>query len=344
MIDFNDDEARILNCIQDSFPLVQRPFAAIGNSLDLLENDVITIISNLKKRRIIRNIAAIFNPRRLGYAMGLVAMAIPDGKIKQAASIINEHPGVSHNYLRNHFYNMWFTLAEESENRFSSSVKLLAHRVGASDVLVLETEQILKIGVKLEIGRKAIKNTFDSKPIHHNTPGSDNGKLSNDEKKGIVLLQNDIPMVEEPFSYLNSKYKYWPNEDRFLEIAASLQQKGVMRRYAAVLYHMKAGFTHNALTVWKLPGNNIFTLEPFIRETAVSHLYKRTTYPNKWEYPLFAMIHAKNLSALSTVVQKLSWESGITDYKVLHSLQELKKQRVVYFSDQFKQWRMQFKN
>ena len=338
MTDFTNNEAKVLNHIQHSFPLVRRPFSAIGSCLDLPESKVMALIMDLKNRGIIRNIAAIFDPRRLGYAMGLVGMAIADSQVDQAASIINDHPGVSHNYLRDHHFNIWFTLAEESKDRFSESINALTLAIGASDTLILKTEKVFKIGVKLDVGEKTTKN--EEKLETASSPSHGNGKLTKDQKEGIVLLQKDLSVVEKPFSALVTGNGRLMSEDRLLKMAASLQEKGIMRRYAAVLRHMKAGFTHNAMTVWKVHGNDMSALDAFLQEDAVSHLYNRTIYPGKWEYPLFAMIHAKSDKTLADIVQRLSRESGITDYQVLHSLREFKKQRVVYFSDQFEQWHL----
>lgn len=334
-MDFSNNEALILNHIQRSFPLVRRPFAAIGEFLDISESEVMAIIADLKNRRVIRNIAAIFNPQSLGYTMGLVGITVPPSGVDQAASVINAHPGVSHNYLRDHRYNIWFTLAEQSQASFDASVDILNDAAGASDSLILKTEQVFKIGVKLAVDGRTKADNGKTEAVFHPSPGAE--KLTVEEKSGIILLQQDLPVVSQPFSALASGHGSM-SENRLLELAASLQQKGTMRRYAAVLRHMKAGFTHNAMTVWKLSGNDTSPLNAFLWEDAVSHLYNRTVYPGKWEYPLFAMIHAKSASALEDVVHRLSRESGIRDYQVLRSLREFKKQRVVYFSDQFDKW------
>lgn len=94
------------------------------------------------------------------------------------------------------------------------------------------------------------------------------------------------------------------------------------------------------MTVWKLAdaATTPAVLEAFIRENAVSHLYSRTIYPGKWEYPLFAMIHAKSDGALEHIVHRLSNTSVIADYMVLKSMREFKKQRVTYFSNEFRKW------
>jgi DNA-binding Lrp family transcriptional regulator len=337
-MNFDDKEASVLNYIQHSVPMVRRPFAAIGNDLGISESEVMDIIEEYKNRRIIRNIAAIFNPQSLGYAIGLVGIEVPERLIENAVAHINGHPGVSHNYLRNHRINIWFTLADEDETRFRRSAKLLAHTAGANDTLVLKTEQVFKIGVRLPVGKMArtAEAASETQPGQAPKPGD----LTPVERIGISLLQLDLPIVEQPFSRLAGEANNALSQDRLIEIGRLLQTKGTMRRYAAALKHMEAGFTHNAMTVWKLADDAkaLTCIDAFIQEKAVSHLYSRTIYPGKWEYPLFAMIHAKSDDALAHIVHRLSSASGILDYVVLRSLREFKKRRVTYFSNEFGKW------
>jgi DNA-binding Lrp family transcriptional regulator len=338
MTDFNSSEALVLNYIQRSVPMARRPFAVIGADLGIRETEVMRIISELKQRRIIRNIAAIFSPQSLGYAMGLVGLEVPESCIDKATVAINAHPGVSHNYLRNNRYNMWFTLAEETEAWFCRSVEFLARQAGASDSLTLKTERVFKIGVRLPVSGEMPMRGIKSGTVSCRSPQA--GTLTLKEKDAIGLLQQDLPVVERPFQNLAATSNNLISEDRLLEFGKSLENRGIMRRYAAVLRHMNAGYTHNAMTVWKFPDNEtaLSGIDAFIRESAVSHLYRRTIHPGKWEYPLFAMIHAKSNSELTDVIRRLSQKSGIADYQVLKSLRELKKLRVVYFSANFEKW------
>ena len=340
IMNFNTKEALVLNHIQGTVPMVRRPFAAIGRDIGLSEDEVVGIITALKERRVIRNFSAIFNPKTLGYAMGLVGMEIPEERIDGAAAIINAHPGVSHNYLRNHRYNIWFTLAEESAEWFSRSVEALAKATGALDFLVLENEQVFKIGVQLPVGGKKPSHGPLSGPASLGHPVPED--LNPEEKEAVTLLQQDLPVVKQPFLSLAMAGNPAMGEKRLLELGASLKERGIMRRYAAVLRHMNAGFTHNAMTVWKLPQPEYTAHSPeiaaFIEERAVSHLYTRTVHPGKWEYPLFAMIHTTSDADMTGVVERLSRKSGIKEYMALKSLREFKKQRVVYFSPEFKVW------
>ena len=101
----------ILYRIQKSFPLVKRPFEEIAKELNISENEVIEILQKEKENKIIRQTSAIFDTKKLGYTSSLVAFEIAQDDIDEAVIILNSHPGISHNYERNHKYNIWFTLA-----------------------------------------------------------------------------------------------------------------------------------------------------------------------------------------------------------------------------------------
>ena len=152
MTEFSKSEAAVLNYIQRSIPLVERPFEKIGADTGLSEKAVLEIVSRLKQQGIIRNIAAIFNGESLGYQLSLVACEIPEASLEKATAAINAHPGISHNYLRGHRYNIWFTLALEKPLPFDDAVRHIAHKAGARDFLILRNEKLLKIGLKLPIG------------------------------------------------------------------------------------------------------------------------------------------------------------------------------------------------
>ena len=168
--------------------------------------------------------------------------------------------------------------------------------------------------------------------------------LTVDKKYGDFLYQicqHDLPVVERPFLAILENNAATLTEDEFLELGDALKQGNVMRRYSAVLKHVNAGYAHNAMTTWKIGDETAIKekTKPFINEPAVSHLYLRTIFPGRWEYPLFAMIHARSKEELDTIIENLEKKSGIDDYQILPTLRELKKKRVVYFSPKFAHWR-----
>jgi siroheme decarboxylase len=335
MPEFSSCEAKILNLVQREFPLTERPFDAIGAMTGVSGSEVIRIVSDLKERSVVRNIAGIFSGEHLGYHLSLVALKVLPDKIDTAAALINSHPGVSHNYLRDHDFNLWFTLAEEDEETLQKSARVIREKSGADDFLMLRNEKLLKIGFMLVIGDEA-GDAFGSAQ----KPASLTGTVNEDDKRAAFLLQEDLPLVERPFDALGEIDREW-NGDRLIDAGRRLLASGVMRRYAAVLRHAQAGFTHNAMTAWKITMDEGFDdrIRPFMEESAVTHLYVRTLYPGRWEHPLFAMVHARSADELDGLLASLGRCSGLTDRLVLRSVYEYKKKKVRYFSPAFTKWK-----
>ncbi|MCP4135280.1 MAG: Lrp/AsnC family transcriptional regulator [bacterium] len=334
MNDFNKNEAAVLNAIQQTISFVERPFEQIGSEAGIAESEVVETIRGLKEKGVIRNIAGIFNGTSLGYYLSLVALEVPEDAMEMAAAVINSHPGVSHNYQRGDRYNTWFTLAEENEETFNKSVEVIAQKTGAKDCLVLQNEKLLKIGVMLPVGSEKEKKGDSRTPKDYAQAKA--RTFTEEEKETIRLLQTDLPVCEEPFKKLLEESKSFLTQERFLELSESLRRERVMRRYAAVLRHREAGYTVNAMTVWKCSDEQT---QPFVDESSITHLYLRTIYPGRWEYPLFAMIHARSEEDLSGILTGLAQKTGIEDYRVLRTLREFKKERVTYFSKEFTEWR-----
>src|SRR5829696_8435951 len=147
----DDLDKRLLNRIQSDFPLVARPFEELGLSLGLSEDKVVERMRALKAGRIIRQISAIFDTKSLGYRSSLVAMRVDPTRIGEAARVINEHPGVTHNYERNHEYNLWFTIAVPPTSDLEATVQRLHELVSAEQTRVMYTLRLFKIGVDLDM-------------------------------------------------------------------------------------------------------------------------------------------------------------------------------------------------
>ena len=106
-------DKRLLNLMQGSFPLSPRPYARVASLAEVSEDEVLRRVARLLEERIVRQVTPIFDTRVLGYSSMLVAAKVDPDNPHRAARIVNSHPGVSHNYLRNHDFNMWFTIATE---------------------------------------------------------------------------------------------------------------------------------------------------------------------------------------------------------------------------------------
>src|SRR5581483_11522815 len=149
----DDLDKRLLNLMQGSFPIAQKPYQHVAAQAGISEQEAIARVQHLLDERIIRQVTPIFDTRALGYSSMLVAAKVDPENPWRAANVINEHPGVSHNYLRNHEFNIWFTIATEPDSKLGldETLQVLAKEAGAESVRQLPTLQLFKIRMDLEM-------------------------------------------------------------------------------------------------------------------------------------------------------------------------------------------------
>jgi DNA-binding Lrp family transcriptional regulator len=322
-------DKQLLNEIQWTFPLSVRPYLEIASKHGLTEDEVMRRISLMKRSGLIRQINAIFDTRKLGYKSALVAFAVKTDRLDSVASEVNKHPGVSHNYERDHEFNMWFTLAVPPDGDLKKVLEQMASLEGVIKFRLLPTLKLYKIGVKLDM----VNNDPSSLTPDDNVKAIDQKKfeLSLRDKEFIRELQKDLDVTPRPFD--NSANHLGITVDELFKRAIEYESMGVMRRFAAILRHRDAGFTANGMIVWKVPDDKIdevgYKLASFPQ---VSHCYRRPVYPD-WPFNLFSMIHARTIEAAKKIAIELSNFVAINEYRILFSSREFKKERVKYFLD-----------
>jgi DNA-binding Lrp family transcriptional regulator len=322
-------DKRLLNEIQWTFPLSGRPYLEIAIKHGLTEGDVMRRISLMKRSGLIRQINAIFDTRKLGYKSALVAFAVKKYKLDSVAMEVNKHPGVSHNYERDHEFNMWFTLAVPPDGDLKKDLEQMASLEGVTKFRLLPTLKLYKIGVKLDmVNSDPSKLTPDD---NVKTMDQKKFELTSRDKAFIRELQKDLDVTPRPFD--NSADNLGITVDELFKKAIEYESMGVMRRFAAILRHRDAGFTANGMIVWKVQYEKIdevgYKLASFPQ---VSHCYRRPVYPD-WPFNLFSMIHARTVEAAKKIAIELSNFVGINEYRILFSSREFKKERVKYFLD-----------
>ena len=335
----DDRDKRLLNIIQAEFPLVSRPFQALGRVVELTEGEVIDRTAHLKKRRIIRQISAIFDTRSLGYRSSLVAMRVAPERADEAAAVVNSHPGVSHNYRRNHAFNLWFTLAVAPTSDLELTVQLLHTMVVAESTRILPTLRLYKIGLQLDMegnsGAERVESDEAGYAESHRPPAGRAG-LRPIDIAAIRELQEDMPLIPEPYRPMADRMGI--SEDALFTLAASLRDQGYLRRMAAVLYHREAGFRANAMGVWVVPPERADEVGQIMGSfKGVSHCYLRPTYPD-WPYSIFTMVHGQQSEDCQEIINAISQATGITEYALLYSTKEYKKVRLKYFTPELDEW------
>ena len=141
----------ILNEIQSHFPIEERHYRVIGERLGLSEEDVINRVKRLKDTGVIRRIGGNFHSHRLDFTSTLCAARVPVEKLEEFVSVVNSYPGVTHNYLRNHTYNVWFTFIAEDMEFIERSLKDISERTGVKDILNLPAVKMFKIKVHFDV-------------------------------------------------------------------------------------------------------------------------------------------------------------------------------------------------
>ncbi len=333
-------DAKLLGLLQESVPFVPRPFEAIGKACDLTETEVLERLISLKQSKVIRQISAIFDTRSLGYASSLVAARVAPEQLDTAVAVINSHPGVSHNYLRNHEFNLWYTIAVPPTSKLGlqGTVDQLHRLSGAETTRLLPTLKLFKIGVRFDVEGSA-KPGDRSQPKYTEASRREAAPLSATEIEFVRLMQRDIDLVPQPFVAVADALGL--SFEEAVAIHADFLASGRMRRFAAVLHHRKAGFGANAMGIWAGPQDDPAALkaigEKMASFSAVSHAYQRPTYPD-WHYNLFTMVHGKSEEECEQTLGAIAEATGITDRHALYSTKEFKKVRVRYFTDEEAKW------
>jgi DNA-binding Lrp family transcriptional regulator len=335
-VSLDDLDRKLLNLMQGSFPLEPRPFAAVASAAEVSELQVLTRVQRLLDERIIRQVTPIYDTRALGYGSMLVAAKVDPENPWQAAKIVNSHPGVSHNYLRNHDFNMWFTLAVEPDSSLGldGTLDVLQRLTGAESIRQLPTLKLFKIRMDLEMegGTKALTSEgvavepVDLEPVAYD-------ELDRDV---IRATQGDMPVISEP--YAPAAVRLGMDTGALLEHMQGMRERGLLRRVAAILYHRRAGFSANGMGVWKVSPDQIAELGPRMASfRGISHCYERPTYED-WPYSVFTMAHGRSKQECDAVLDAIAEQTGIHERATLYSSTEFKKIRLLYFTEDFKNW------
>jgi DNA-binding Lrp family transcriptional regulator len=337
-IPLDETDKRLMNLLQSSFPLDPEPFALVASAAELELDDVLARTQRLLDGRIIREITPIFDTRALGYESMLVAAKVDSENPQRAAQIVNSHPGVSHNYLRTHDFNLWFTIATppDSELGLAGNLELLMKETGATSMRQLPTLTLFKINMNLEMekGTEALAAAVDAAPPRE----LDAQPYDDDDIALIRALQGPMAAVERPYDEAAAELGI--DTEQLLERLRGMVDRKILRRVAAILYHRRAGFSANGMGVWAVPEDEIMEVGARMASfRGVSHCYQRPTYED-WPYSVFTMAHGRSKEECDAILDSIGEECGIgaEGRATLYSSTEYKKIRLRYFTDDYAAW------
>jgi DNA-binding Lrp family transcriptional regulator len=335
-IPLDELDKRLLNLMQGSFPIAGRPYAHVADKAGVTEEEVIARVTSLLDHRIIRQVTPIFDTRALGYSSMLVAAKVDPENPWRAAKVINEHPGVSHNYLRNHDFNIWFTIATEPDSPLGldRTLEVLGEIAGAESIRQLPTLKLFKIRMDLEMeaGTEALAKAVEV------APPAETERQPYDERDVAVIraLQGDMPVIPEP--YAPAAEQLGIPQEQLLGHLEGMQERRLLRRVAAILFHRRAGFSANGMGVWKVPDERIMELGPRMAAfRGISHCYQRPTYRD-WPYSIFTMAHGRSKDECDAILESIADYTGVGDRATLYSSTEFKKIRLLYFTEDYRDW------
>jgi DNA-binding Lrp family transcriptional regulator len=337
-IPLDETDKRLMNLLQSSFPLDPEPFALVASEAELELDDVLARTQRLLDGRIIREITPIFDTRALGYESMLVAAKVDSEHPQRAAAIVNSHPGVSHNYLRTHEFNLWFTIATppDSELGLPGTLEALMRETGAESMRELPTLTLFKINMNLEMekGTEALAAAVEAAP-----PRELEAQPYDEEDVALIrTLQGPMKAVERPYDEAAAELGI--DTEALLERLRSMVDRKILRRVAAILYHRRAGFSANGMGVWKVPEEEIMEVGGRMASfRGISHCYQRPTYED-WPYSVFTMAHGRSKEECDAILDSIAVECGIgqDDRATLYSSTEYKKIRLHYFTDDYRRW------
>ncbi|MBN2063229.1 MAG: hypothetical protein JW745_00390 [Sedimentisphaerales bacterium] len=333
--------ADILDELQVGLPICDQPFDALAHKTGLDQSEVFDIVNNLCQTGIIREITPVFNAKKLNYASTLIAATVAQDQLDNIVSLLNSLPGVSHNYARNHELNLWFTLALPLKNAIDGDVfhpflLQLQNQFNLATIMSLPALKMFKL--KVLFGKKAPAPARQVIAPHFgNLPSAPAPAISAADKQLICELQKGIPLVPRPFDLIASVLANKPEPvsitgPQIVEKLQIWQQQGVMRRLSARVRHYHLGFVHNAMLVFALPDDYTITQvgQKLASYDFVSHCYQRRRN-NRWNYDLYAMVHASSATELNNNINSLINEAPASQHQILNTAHEYKKSSVLYF-------------
>jgi siroheme decarboxylase len=325
MQEIDQRDRELLGALQGEIPLVSTPYAVLGQQIDMSEKEVIKRTERLKRDGLVRQIAAQFDSRALGYRSCLVAARVNPDRIDEAANAINAHPGVTQNYRRNNDLNLWFTLAvgPQSKVGLEKTIEILGREGECETVRPLPTLKLYKTsGVDGE--------------SHGDDQHSEYTPLTPLEVECVRLIQRDLPLQPRPFDALSRNASVSPED--LLSAARSLMRRGQIRRFTAVVPQKKSGFVASAMGVWVVPQENVDDYAAKLAQhRAVSHCYLRPVYDD-WPFNVYTTVHARSVDECESVINDLAIDTGIAQKQALFPTREYKKARIHYFAREAEEW------
>lgn len=307
----------MLNEMQRDFPLVERPFDALAKHYGLSTSEVLKHYRDWLASGALSRVGGVFH-QAAGGASLLAAMAVPADDLERVADIVSRHPGVNHNYEREHGYNLWFVMTGPDAESVSTAMAKLDHDTGyvALRLPMIKPYRIdLSFSLSGETAQHRAANRA-AKPMR---------SITQDERPLAALAEEGLPIAEAPYAAW-AQALGWSTS----QVIACLQgwlADGVLRRFGNVVRHHEFGFHCNAMTVFDIPDERVDAIGELLAQVPeVTLAYRRARAP-QWNYNLYCMIHGKNRETVQAIIDNLLNAQGLRAFPhaVLFSVRRFKQ-------------------
>jgi len=319
----------IANALQSGVPFVRDPWGAMGAELGLSSGEVLREVRKFAEAGELREISGVLEGSALGHDSALVAARVPKGRLDEVAAIIGACPTVTHNYVRDHAFNLWFTIAMPEEIGVDAALAALSRETGIAPLHPLRRSHTFKIGVKFDLD--TMENTSAKTEIRE----VERRQFGPRERQILRGLQLPLPLLPSPFSAL--AIEIGVTEEEILSFAQGALG-GVLRRYVGTFRHRKLGVRGNGMVVWNIPQERLAEVGALFAEAPeVSHCYARNAIEG-FPYSLYTMVHARDEASVRAIADALAARVGNPEHAILFSTRELKKVRLRYFLPELDAW------
>lgn len=317
----DDIDRRLVDEFQRDVALVARPFAVLGAALGLGEEETIVRLSRLIARGAVSRFGAVVRPHAAG-ASTLAALSAPSARLDEIADLVSAFPGVTHNYAREHVYNLWFVVTGRSRVDVAATLAAIEQDAGLP-VLDLPLERAFHIDLGFSM--------FGARAPKARAQGG-GGSADPIDRSILAAIEHGVALVPQPFAQVADELGL--SESEVLARLARMLAAGVVTRFGVVVRHRAFGYRANAMAVWDVADVSVDSIaEHFARDPAVTLCYRRPRRLPHWRYNLFCMIHAKDRGAALATIETLKRAAGapVRDQATLFST-HCYKQRGASFS------------
>jgi siroheme decarboxylase len=306
----NARERALLNDFQRGFPLCAAPYAAIAQALRASEDEVIAMLRRLIAEGIVGRVGAVFRPGSVG-ASTLAALAVPPARLADVARRVSAHPGVNHNYEREHRFNVWLVASAPDKERLAALLAAIERETVLPVIsLPLQREYHIDLGFDLDgapATRVAVEAPAAGEPLALDAEGA----------RLVAALQEGLPLVHRPYRALAERagLPAEAGESRVLATLAEWLREGHVKRLGVIVRHRALGFVANAMAVWDVPDADVDGVGAALaREPRVTLCYARARALPAWPYNLFCMVHGRDRADVEAVLDRIAARLGLRRY------------------------------